>query len=296
MVIIPGPASRELGEKIASLINQPSAHPVYKTFPDGESYIRLTDDLSSKDVAIVQTTYPDQEKRLLELVFLTRAAKDMGARSVTAVVPYLAYARQDKRFAAGESVSIDAVLKIIESAGADRLLTVDIHKEEVLKRTSIPARNISAANELAKHLQFRDHKPELIIAPDMGAYQLAQRVAEPLGAACDFLDKRRDRETGEILTAEKEISVEETVAIVDDMISTGSSISNTAAILKKNGARRIYAYCIHPLLVAGAVGRMKDAGVEEVVGTDTVPSSVSLITVADILAEAVKESLRSSSS
>jgi len=296
MVVIPGPGSRELGEKIASLMNLTCSHPIYRVFPDGESYVRLSAPVAGKDVVIVQTTYPNQDKRLLELLFLVKTAKDLEARRVTAVVPYLAYARQDRRFAEGECVSIHVVLDMIRTAGADKLLTVDIHKVDVLKKISIPWVNISAAGELAKHLESRAVRPSLILAPDAGARDLARKIAEPLGIEHHFLKKIRNRETGSVRTLDEGIPRAEVVAIADDIISTGSSIANAASVLRKRGVRRIYAYCVHPVLVGGALVKLKDAGVEEVVGTDSVPSEISAITVAGVLAEAVAQFGKGSSS
>ncbi|MEM2320009.1 MAG: ribose-phosphate diphosphokinase, partial [Candidatus Bathyarchaeia archaeon] len=151
MKVIIGPASRELGAKIAQLLNVGSVQAFHKIFPDGESYVRLEGNVEGEDVVVVQTTSPPQDVRLMQLAFMVDAAKRNKARRVVAVVPYLAYARQDKVFLEGEPVSIEVVARMLRAAGVDSLLTVNVHQAKVLERFPFPAKSLSAIKMLAEY-------------------------------------------------------------------------------------------------------------------------------------------------
>ncbi|RLI13014.1 ribose-phosphate pyrophosphokinase, partial [Candidatus Bathyarchaeota archaeon] len=151
MKVIPGPASRKLGLRLAELLGAEAVPITCKHFPDGESYVRLDGSVEGETVAIVQSTYPPQDKHLLELCLMADTAKDLGAERVVAVVPYLAYARQDKRFLSGEAVSIRTVGKLLRAAGVDKLITIDIHSDEALKALGIEAVSLSAVPLLARY-------------------------------------------------------------------------------------------------------------------------------------------------
>jgi ribose-phosphate pyrophosphokinase len=214
------------------------------------------------------------------------AAKDLGATRVIAVVPYLAYARQDKRFLPGEAISIETFIKLIEASGTDRFLTINIHEEGVLKKFSIPVENISAITLLAKHFKKKGLAGAFSLAPDKGALELAKEADKVLDGGCGWLQKERDRLTGEIRVEEKRFKIEgREVIVFDDIISTGGTIAAAVKMLKTQGARRVYAACVHPLLVGEAQRKIMQAGAEEIVGTDCVPSSVSVVSVAPLIAE-----------
>ena len=292
MLVVPGPASSELGERVASALNVGTVGVHHKVFPDGESYIRLEGSVDGETVAIVQTLAPPQDTNLLQLLLLADAAKDLGARRVVAVVPYLAYARQDKRFLSGEAVSINTVIRLLEAVGVDRLITVNIHEEDILRRFSVRAESLSAMRLLAEHFLERGLKGAFSLAPDEGALDLAKEAAEVLGGGYGWLRKERDRVTGEISVEEREFNVSgKDVVIFDDIISTGGTMAAAARMLKAQGARRVYAACAHPLLVGDAHRRLLEAGCAGVVGTDCIPSPVSVVSVAPIIAEALRDEI-----
>ncbi|MEM2104682.1 MAG: ribose-phosphate diphosphokinase, partial [Candidatus Bathyarchaeia archaeon] len=155
MKILPGPASKELGEKIVRLMNVEPVNVFFKAFPDGESYVRLEGEVEGEEAVIVQTTSPPQDSRILQLALIADAAKRNNARKVVAVTPYLAYARQDKAFLKGEAVSIEAIAKMLKAAGVDALITVNVHEKSVLERFPFKAKSISAIQLLAQHFKQR---------------------------------------------------------------------------------------------------------------------------------------------
>lgn len=286
MKIILGPASKDLGERIASLLKLQTVTVAFKSFPDGESYVRLEKQVQNEDVAIVQTTSPPQDTRLMQLALMASAAKRNGAKKVTAVVPYLAYARQDKVFLQGETISIEAVMQMLKTAGIDSLLTVNVHHEKVLTKFPFPARSISAIPLLAEYFRQKGFSGAFALAPDMGAMHIAEQARTVLGGECGYLEKHRDRYTGQISMEKKGLDVKTKTAIIfDDIISTGGTITAAAKILKELGASKVYAACPHALLVGDAEKRILNSGVEEIVATDSVPSHASKVSVAPLIAK-----------
>jgi len=289
MKIIPGPASTELGEKIATLTGYGKVSVASRVFPDGESYVRLEGNVQGEHVAIVQTTCAPQDTRLLQLAFLASAAKRNGAAKVTAVVPYLAYARQDKIFLQGETVSIQTIADVLKAAGIDELLTVNVHSEPALKLFPFPATTVTAIPNLAKYFTDKGIKNAFALSPDKGAMYIAMQAQQVLQGEVGHLEKQRDRYTGQTTQTATHLNVEgKTVIIFDDIISTGGTIVGAAKILKQQGAKHVYTACVHGLLIGDAEKRILDAGVEEIVSTDSVPSKNSKVTLAPLLAEALK--------
>ncbi|MCD6458989.1 MAG: ribose-phosphate diphosphokinase [Thermoproteales archaeon] len=288
MMIIAGPASNGIASKMSSILRSPLVKVTWKLFPDGETYIRFEKDLEDT-VVIVQSLYPPQDRHMLQLLFMIDAAFDLGAEKVIVVAPYLAYARQDKRFMQGEAVSIKTILKCIENLGASYLITVDIHKEESLKNwLKIGYVNLSAVEELASYFKNKLINP-LVLAPDMGAIKRAERAAQILNCDYDYLEKFRDRITGEISVKPKTLNVENReILIIDDIISTGGTIALAAKTLISLGARKVYAACTHPLLIDGSYDRILSSGIVDIVATDTIPSSISKVSVANLIAEYVR--------
>lgn len=284
MKVIPGPASKQLGEEVAELLGVEAVPLVFKTYPDGESYVRLGGMVQNEEVVIAQTTSPPQDTRLIQLALIADAAKRHGAEKITAVVPYLAYARQDKVFLQGEAISIEAVARMLEAAGVDSLITVNVHKEKVLAKFPFPAKTVSAIPLLAEYFKQKGFDKAFALAPDDGALWLAEEAKTVLGGECGYLEKHRDLYTGEIKMERKTLDVDgKTVIIFDDVISTGGTIALAARIMRELGADKVYAACVHPLLIGDAEKRILEAGVEEIVGTDSVPSRVSKVSLAPLL-------------
>lgn len=288
MKIILGPASTQLGQKIAEMLKAEAVNVAFKTFPDGENYVRLEGRVQDEEVAIVQTTSPPQDTRLVQLALMADAAKRNGAGKVAAVVPYLAYARQDTMFLHGEAISAQAVARMLSAAGVERLLTVNVHQEKVLAHFPFPAKSVSAVPLLAEYFIKRGLKKAFALSPDKGAIYIAEEAQKVLGGECGYLEKNRDRHTGQVTIRRKTFDIRgHPVIIFDDIISSGGTIVSAANILKELKPQRICVACVHPLLIGEAEQNILNAGVDEIIGTDSVPSSVSKVSLAPILSRAL---------
>jgi len=288
MIIIPGPSSLELGKKIAEFVKAKTVSVAFKRFPDGESYVRFEGEVASEDVIIVQTTSPPQDTNLFQLFLMADTAKDLGARVVVAVVPYLAYSRQDKRFLHGESFSSQTVAKLLEKTGVDQLLTVNVHQQSVLDEFPFPAKSVSAIPLLAQYFQSRGLEGAFALAPDEGAKEYATEAARILNGGYGWRHKERDRYSGAISFRDEKYDVEGKDAVIfDDIISTGGTTADAVKALKTHGAKRVFCACVHPLLIGDAEKKIMSNGAEEIVGTDCVPSSVSKVSVAPLIAKAL---------
>jgi len=251
-------------------------------FPDGERYVRLLGPVSGEHVVLVQTTHPDL--MIVELFLLADAIRDAGARRLTAVVPYFGYGRQDKRFLEGEAVSAKTIAKHI-AVDCDELLTMAIPANpEILKTFPLPTREVSGMPAIGRYLTSA--KVDVLLAPDQGALRLAKEASSVAGVPFDFLVKKRiDSYTVKI--EPKALDVRgKSVGIVDDVISTGGTIATAAKELRKQGARRVVAACVHGLFVGKAEENLK--AVDEVIATDTVQSSHTRVSVAPEFAAAIR--------
>ncbi|MEM2105112.1 MAG: ribose-phosphate diphosphokinase [Candidatus Bathyarchaeia archaeon] len=292
MKIIPGPASKELGEKIAQTLKVEAVPVAFKNFPDGESYIRFeTETLENEDVVIVQTTSPPQDQRLIQLFLMADNAKDMGAKSITVVAPYFAYTRQDKRFTKGEAFSIKTIMKLLESCGVDKLITVNAHSPTTLKAFKVPVVDLSAVPLLAEYFK-NEGLVENPVSLSLGkkALSMATEANNILNGGFDYIATKRDVTSGNVTLEEKAIPVKNRdVIIFDDIISSGGTMAKAVKYAKSQGARKVYAACVHPLLMGDAQKRIMENGADGIVGTDSVPSPVSKVSLAPLICKALKE-------
>jgi len=290
MKIIPGPASKKLGEKVAEVLNVKAVPVFFKTFPDGESYIRFgAESLQDEDVVIVQTTSPPQDQRLIQLLLMADNALELKARSITAVVPYFAYSRQDKRFLAGEAFSVKTIVKLLENCGVNEIITVNAHNPKVLKTLKIPVEDLSAIPLLAEYFRAKGlvENPVSLSLGKKGL-SVAKEADGVLKGGFDFISTRRDVVAGSVTLEEKELRIENRdVIIFDDIISSGGTMAKAAKFVKKQGAKKIYSACVHPLLMGNAEKRILEKGAEEIIGTDSVPSSVSKVSIAPLISKAL---------
>jgi ribose-phosphate pyrophosphokinase len=299
MIIIGGSASTDLAGKVAKELGQKPGQIEIKRFPDGEKYIRVHEEVKGQDVALIQSLYRTPDDYIFEYLLIADTLRDMGANRIIGVAPYLAYARQDSRFYPGEALSSAAVAKFFESVGTTSVLTVDCHLHrlgDVSKVFKVPAQNLSAMPLLGTYARekLKPKKP-IVVGPDEEADQWAGTVAKELDAEHTAFTKRRIRREGEteskleMDTGSVELKGRD-VVFADDIISTGGTIVQAARAAKKKGARRMFVLCTHPVLADAALRRVKAAGVLKVIGTDTIPSPISTVSVAPVIAAALKSS------
>ena len=283
MIVVSGSASRSLSKRLSEVLEVPMANLESRRFPDFECYVRVHDNLDSEDVVLVQTTYPDEN--IIELFLLQDAIKEFNVKSLTTVVPYFGYARQDKKFNAGEPLSAKTLVNHIQLS-TDSFITVDIHEENIVSWFSVPAINVSGMPQIGEYL--KGISPDIIIAPDKGALSLAKSVAEVTGCSWDYLEKTRiDGDTVEMKAKNLSVSGKK-VAIVDDIIATGGTIVKATEHLKSQGAQEVYCACTHGLFTKGALPRLQKV-CDMVISTDTIENETSLVSVAWEIAEKIKK-------
>ena len=293
MIVVPGPASKKLGEAVAATLGVPANPVEHRLFPDGESYLRLPVGVAGDTVALVQTTAPDPDRKMMQLLIMARTARDLEAARVIACVPYLAYMRQDKRFLEGEALSLDVVLGLMEAAGVDDIVVVDAHSasslEEMEAGHRVRVHNLSAIPLLAEHVKKHGYDGAYSLSPDVGAISLAEAAGKVLGGRHGYFEKSRDRRTGEITMKVKDLDVEGGNAVVfDDIISSGDTTARALEDLKRQGASKVAAACVHALFMPGAEEKIKAAGADLIVSTDTIESRHGRVTVAGLIADHLK--------
>lgn len=281
MRIVAGPASQLLATRVASLLGCEVDLTEYKDFPDGEVYCRVTGNVKGEDVTIIQST--PRAEDLIYLYELIDACDE--ANSVTVVTPYFGYARQDKRFKPGEPVTARALARTIH---ADRMFTVNVHDRSILAHFPCEAVDLNAAPELGAYVaQMNLHDP-IILAPDDGALNLVMSASALQGLIYDYLEKTRISGE-EVKISPKHLDVTgKDVVIMDDIVSTGGTIAEAIKILKSNGVRDVYVACVHAVMVRNALLKLYDAGVKSVIATDTLEKAVSQVSVAPVIADAIK--------
>jgi ribose-phosphate pyrophosphokinase len=273
MLVVDGPSGNGIGKAIASVLGCEFSECMHNLFPDGESEVGLASAVKGKDVLLVQSTYPLQDKRLMELLLLADDTKREGARSISAAVPYLAYARQDKRYdEKGNAVSINTILSMLSFSGITTLVTVAPHNAESLSTFNGRVIIVDAMAPLAEEVKKNVSDP-FVLAPDKGALNMATRFAKALGCGYTNIEKHRNKLTGElnILNAPKADFKGKTVVIIDDMISTGGTIVQTSKFAYENGAKEVVVAAAHLLMAGNAYERITGAGVKELYGTNTIP-------------------------
>jgi ribose-phosphate pyrophosphokinase len=294
MIIIPGPASNALGEAIAHELRQEPVFISNKIFPDGESYVQMPPDLKGKTVVLVQTTAPEPDRKIIQLLFMARTAQEMGAGRIIVVMPYMAYARQDKRFLDGEAISFDIIFDLLEAVGVDDIVIIDVHSEESLEKVkaehNMRVHNLTAIFVLADYLKNSGYDGAYSLSPDLGRKELVEKASKVMGGGFAFFEKIRDRYTGQTTMMVKNLDLQgKNVVIFDDIISSGGTMARAIQGLKEQGSGNVAAVCTHALPVPGAFEKLRNAGANRIVATDTVESIYETVSVAGLLANYLKE-------
>jgi len=285
--VIGGPSSEQLAKNIASKLKSKFVGCELRVFPDGESKITLKDKPKGKTL-VVQSIYPPVDSNLIRSLAIVSQARSCSSQ-VYAVIPYMGYARQDRQFLPGEIITMELVAKMFKAAGATKIIVVDIHSITALEHLQIPAKNVSAVEELVKYFEKLSLNNPLVVSPDKGGMERARNFANLLGVDFIALEKHRDRKTGNVVIKSKGIDGVKSrdMIIVDDMISTGGSIVKAAEFLKKQKSGKIYACCTHALLIGDAEKKIIKAGVTKIISTNTIPGKTSIVDVSSIIVKAL---------
>jgi len=277
--IIGGPASQLLAGRVSEVLKSNLLISEFKKFPDGELYTRVIDDIGS-EVTIIQSIVTDTD--LIALLQLIDACSD--ASGINVVIPYMGYARQDKRFRKGEPISARAVARTIN---ADNVYTINIHDPGVLDYFNAKAVNLDATPMIGRYIKNMTLNDPLIIAPDDGAINIAKSASLDLDIDYDYLEKTRL--TGETVSIRpKNINVKgRDVIIIDDIISTGGTVAETVSLLRKQGAHEVFAACVHPVFSNNAILKLFKVGIKGIIATDTIEKGVSVVSASPVIASAI---------
>jgi ribose-phosphate pyrophosphokinase len=289
-----GNGNRELGEEIAQQLNLSVGRAVVGTFKNGESRIRLEENVRGGDVFIVQSICHPANHHLMELAFMIDAVRRSSAGRVTAVVPYYAYARQEKKMSGREPISAKLVAKIIESAGADRILTIDLHAPAIEGFFEVPVDHLRAGPLLAEHFRRLRLSDITVVSPDPGGVGRATDFRNRVGGNLAIIAKQRpDVDVVESLEMVGDVAGR-TAIIVDDMISTGSTLVEAANLVMERGAKEVYACAVHGLFAGDAFQQLTQAPIKRIVVTNSYPLTshgevpgLEVLTIAPMIAEAI---------
>jgi len=288
-IVIPG-SQGLLAIKISRLTGFQLGYAQLEKLPYGEKYVRISTDVRGKDVILVNSLARNPDEMLIETIFLTETLKEYGANSVMGVFPYVPYSRQDRVFIKGEAFSLGIVAKMLRNSGIDRMYVVDFHQHrlgDLSEFFGIETKNLTAMHEIASYVKNFELNNPIVVGPDEEAVRWASIVAKELETDYILLRKMRvDAENVIIDTAPKEVAGRD-VVIVDDIIFTGGTVLQAVKALKRAGCGKIYVACTHAILSDDALKRILEAGVEEVVGSDTVLSPVSYVSVSPIISKAL---------
>ena len=274
MMVFTGNANPKLAQAVTKYLNIPLGSATVNRFSDGEVMVQLLDNVRGKDVFILQSTCAPTNDNLMELMIMVDALKRASARRITAAIPYYGYARQDRRpRSARVAISAKVVANMLQAVGVDRVLTMDLHADQIQGFFDIPVDNIYATPVLLNDLVERKYDDLMVVSPDVGGVVRARAMAKALEVDLAIIDKRRPRaNVAEIMNIIGEVKGR-TCVITDDIVDTAGTLCNAAGALKERGAKRVVAYITHPVLSGAAVERIMNSALDELVVTDTIPLS-----------------------
>ncbi len=282
-----GRASRALGESICRSLDLPMGQGHTEMFPDGEILVKIEEDVRGRDCFVIQSTCHPVNANLMELLIYIDCLKRASARQITAVIPYFGYARQDRKDEGRTPITAKLVANLITAAGADRVLTMDLHAAQIQGFFDIPVDHMTALPVILKHIEKLRKKvgPMCLVSPDVGNVKTASAYATALGDEIAIIDKRRKSGT-EVESANIIGDVKDkTVLMIDDMISTAGTICEAAKLVTQKGALDVIAACTHPVLVGLAMERLEEAPISQVIVTDTIPCGSRCAPIQDKLIE-----------
>ena len=274
LMIFSGNAIPQLSTKVAGLLGLPLAKSTIGKFSDGETQVSIEENVRGKDVFIIQSTCPPTNDNLMELVLMVDALRRASAARVTAVVPYFGYARQDRRVRSSRvSISARVIADQLATVGVDRVLTVDIHAEQIQGFFQIPVDNIYGTPILLDYINKKIKDDMVVVSPDIGGVVRARAMAKRLGCDLAIIDKRRPKaNVSEVMNIIGDVSGRHAI-IADDMVDTGGTLCKAAKALKDQGAAKVSAFCVHPVLSGNALKNISESVLEQLVVLDSIPLS-----------------------
>ena len=290
-----GNANRGLAEEIAQYLRVPLSDAEVTRFSDGEVFVKVNENVRGADVFVVQPTCPPVNDTLMELLVMIDAFKRASVRRITAVLPYYGYARQDRKSQSRVPITARLVADLLEAAGVDRVLALDLHAGQIQGFFNIPVDHLFAAPVIIDYLGKKDLKDLVIVSPDAGGVERARAIAKRLHAGLAIIDKRREGpNVAVVMYLIGEVAGKEAV-VIDDMIDTAGTLIQAVEALKREGASRILACGVHPVLSGPAIERITASPLEEVIVTNSIPvpsdklaARVTVLSVAPLLGEAIR--------
>lgn len=297
LMVFSGNSNPELAEKVVDRLNIPLGDASVERFSDGEINVEINENVRGRDVFVIQSTCNPTNDHIMELLLMVDALHRASAGRITAVVPYFGYARQDRRVrSARVPISAKIVADMMASVGVDRMLTVDLHSEQIQGFFDIPVDNVYGSPVLLTDIEQRSFEDLIVVSPDIGGVVRARAVAKQLDIDLAIIDKRRPaKNVAEVMNLIGEVE-DRTCLLVDDMVDTAGTLCNAANALKSHGAKKVVAYCTHPILSGPAIERLKNSQLDELVVTDSIPlnadasacSRIRRLSLAPMLAEAMR--------
>lgn len=294
-ILFSGTSNPPLATAVSSIRNIPLGSIEITRFIDNECRVHILEDVKGKHIFVIQSLSAVADQHLVELCLIGQAAKSLGARRLTAVIPWMGYSKQDKAFRKGEAVSASLVAKFIEVAGFDAVMTVELHSENVVPFFRIPVRELSTHELLGSSLKRLNLLGTVVVSPDAGGKSRSSRFAKTVGLPIVYLEKDRDKGTGKVTVTGVSGDVEgRDVVIFDDIINTGSTAIKTSQFLKSHGARRIFFLATHAVLAGDASATLAASPIDRIVVTDTIVvpkekrfEKLTIVSVASLLANAL---------
>lgn len=297
MMVFTGNANRQLAEKVVERLDIPMGEATVTKFSDGEISVEILENARGKDVFILQSTCAPTNDNLMELIVMADALRRGSASRITAVIPYYGYARQDRRpRSARVAISAKVVADMLAGVGIDRVLTVDLHADQIQGFFDIPVDNVYGSPVLLDEIARQSYDNPIVVSPDVGGVVRARAVAKQLGCDLAIIDKRREKANeAQVMNLIGDVKGR-TCILVDDMCDTAGTLCKAAGALKANGAVKVVAYATHAVLSGAAISNITNSDLDELVVTDTIPLSdaaqkctqIRQLTLAPMLAEAVR--------
>lgn len=291
--IFSGTANPEFAKKISKYLSLPLSECAIKTFSDGEISVQIGESVRGKDVFVIQPTCAPANSNLMELLILTDALKRSSANSITAVVPYFGYARQDRKAAPRVPISAKLVANMMQTAGIDRVVTMDLHAGQIQGFFDVPVDNLYGSLIFLDYLKEKNLKNPIIASPDVGGVARARSFAKKLSLDLVIVDKRREEANkSEVMNIIGDVAGKD-VILIDDMIDTAGTIVKAAGAFKEQGAKSVSAFCTHAVLSGPAYERIESGALDGLVVTDTIPlkqesDHIKVISVAPLFGEVIR--------